>query len=261
VHIGAVDAGASVQELAFSADGSTLYAAAGGAGIQVWSLDDPVVPRLIETLDRPYSVISVDTGGDLLWAVDQQDVVAVDVADPRVPVVLNAHRTTQWSMHVAASETRAWVADWGWLSGYRAVGDPVGDVNPSSRKVYVAPGSAASIQLANPGGDEVVVSGVRSSDARVQWAIDDGRIPAGGSRTLTLTLDGEATGLSASICIASSDPDTPTQELLVVSNEDGGRAGVGIVAPDFELADLDGDTHRLSDLRGRPVVLAYFATW
>lgn len=33
------------------------------------------------------------------------------------------------------------------------------------------------------------------------------------------------------------------------------------VAPDFELPDLDGATHRLSDFRGRKVVLYAYASW
>ena len=33
------------------------------------------------------------------------------------------------------------------------------------------------------------------------------------------------------------------------------------VAPDFELADLDGTTHRLSDFRGRKVALYAYASW
>ncbi len=35
----------------------------------------------------------------------------------------------------------------------------------------------------------------------------------------------------------------------------------GFVAPDFELPTLDGSTMRLSDLRGRPVVINFWATW
>jgi cytochrome c biogenesis protein CcmG, thiol:disulfide interchange protein DsbE len=36
---------------------------------------------------------------------------------------------------------------------------------------------------------------------------------------------------------------------------------VGLTAPDFELATLDGGTVQLSDLRGTPVVLNFWATW
>jgi cytochrome c biogenesis protein CcmG/thiol:disulfide interchange protein DsbE len=36
---------------------------------------------------------------------------------------------------------------------------------------------------------------------------------------------------------------------------------VGALAPDLALTDLDGKPFRLSDLRGRPVVLNYWASW
>jgi len=261
VRVGTVAADASIQDLAFSSDGTTLYAAAGGAGIQVYALDDPAQPELVETIPLAYSVISVDTGDGLLWAVDQQDVIAIDISSPRVPVVLNAHRTGQWSMHVAAEGKRAWVADWAYLRGYRADGLPVGDLNPSSSQVYLAPeGASATIQLMNPGGADLVVSGVQVDDPRVGWSLSDGRVPAGGSVPLSLEFDGGGP-LEATVCIASNDPDMPRQEVSLVSIGEGARAGVGKSAPDFMLDDLDGTRWRLSDLRGRPVVLAYFATW
>lgn len=37
--------------------------------------------------------------------------------------------------------------------------------------------------------------------------------------------------------------------------------GVGQRAPDFELPDLEGDLHRLSDLRGQRILLNFWATW
>ncbi len=40
-----------------------------------------------------------------------------------------------------------------------------------------------------------------------------------------------------------------------------GVARAGDPAPDFELTTLDGDTVRLSDFRGTPVVLNFWASW
>ena len=41
----------------------------------------------------------------------------------------------------------------------------------------------------------------------------------------------------------------------------GGGATVGQPAPDFSLVGLDGKSVRLSDFRGQPVVVNFFATW
>ena len=41
----------------------------------------------------------------------------------------------------------------------------------------------------------------------------------------------------------------------------GGRASVGSLAPDFTTQTLDGTAVRLSQYRGRPVLLNFWATW
>lgn len=43
--------------------------------------------------------------------------------------------------------------------------------------------------------------------------------------------------------------------------EDRRRALEGLEAPDFALPDVDGVPHRLSDLRGRKVLLVTWASW
>lgn len=65
--------------------------------------------------------------------------------------------------------------------------------------------------------------------------------------TLALVL---IAGFAMPGCSSNSIPSTPTQ-----------GTNVGSLAPDFEFYDFDGRLVSLSDLRGKPVVLNFWATW
>ena len=56
------------------------------------------------------------------------------------------------------------------------------------------------------------------------------------------------------------DPDEPTFEITITGDQDGNPA-LGTEAADFTLQDLEGRSHTLSEAIGRPVFLAFFATW
>lgn len=55
--------------------------------------------------------------------------------------------------------------------------------------------------------------------------------------------------------------DVQSAELL--SPRDGEEFGtsIGDIAPDFIVSDLDGNRHQLSDYRGKPVLLNFWASW
>ena len=66
---------------------------------------------------------------------------------------------------------------------------------------------------------------------------------------------------NGAVCIASDDPASPALEIQVLREHDEISIPLGTAAPDFVLTDIDGDTHRLSEQLGHPVLLVYFATW
>ena len=67
--------------------------------------------------------------------------------------------------------------------------------------------------------------------------------------------------VDSALCVATNDPDAPLVEVALAGASEGAALSVGDEAPDFALPDLDGRWRRLSERRGRPVLLTFFASW
>jgi hypothetical protein len=257
-----VPASGGIQDLVLSADGLTLYAAVGGAGIEIFSLDDPAKPESLGTVATGYSAVSVALGDGLLWASTLQDIVAFDLADPRTPQRINTEETEQWAMAIAAEGDRAIVADWAWVSTFQRTSlEPAPDLDPASTHLYIdEEGEELLLELSNLGEASLLLGSASASDDRLSIWAESTEIEPDQSASLRIDYSGGG-DLDASICLASSDPDEPQVQIQIVDGPTGDRLSLGSEAPDFELEDLDGNLYRLSDQRGRPVVLIYFATW
>ncbi|MEL6344330.1 MAG: hypothetical protein AAFV53_14525 [Myxococcota bacterium] len=258
-----VDIGGAAQDIALGE--GVLYAAAGGRGVVVLERSTPLVPTQVGVVDFNSSVQSVELDGDILWATNQQDVIAIDAKAPLAPVHLSTVETPEFAMHVAAKEGIAWVGDWSRLSSW-SIDDQPGaaapDLDLSVKQLFLkSDGDMAHISLRNTGAAPLSLLGAESGDERLSVHASRTIVPPGEEATLELRYTGGDEALLTALCVVSDDPDSPTTLMSVHTGGGGQNPAIGEPAPDFALRGLDGETYQLSEQLGRPVVLAYFATW
>lgn len=250
--------------LGVATDGRHLYVAAGAAGIEVFDPSTASSPLSLGHLPWGNSVVGVAAADGLAWGVTVEDVVLADAADPANLVPLAMEPTPEWALGVAAAGSSAWVADWRY--GHRLDADPASlapaaDLEADTVSFYDGSGTT-EVRLHNRGGAVLRVQGGESADPRVVVEIDRTQIETGDAATLRLAFSDDGAPLDTTVCVGTNDPSRPTLELVVQETSDDGAAqAVGELAADFELQDLEGRSWRLSDHRGVPVVLVYFATW
>jgi len=253
----------SAQDIAV--DGGHAYVAIGSSGIQIFDLSDPGSPSPVTSVAYGAAVINVDADDGLVWGVNYEDVVVIDVADPANPVMIGAEQTAEWAMCVASQGDRALVGDWGNVDLYeadRAVRSPEADPSRSELYFYDGEEAEAELTIGNRGGDTLNLVGGSSSDSRVNIRVDRTAIEPGEEARVVIDYETPGETVNALLCLATDDPDEPLQSIDVSSTSRGGSSiAVGETAIDFVLQDTDGVTHRLSDHIGSPIVLVYFATW
>ena len=234
--------------------------AGGSAGVSLFSRTDPLALEPETTMDLGTIVSDVVVDGDLVWAVTLERVYAISLTEAHRPMPFASRTTPYWAMTVDADSGTAWVGDWGALRGYqadKAVSSPDVDVQVSELLLSDS-GEEILFSVANRGNEALWIEAYSADDERLSLQIQELEVPRQDSVPVNLTFSGGE--LDSRICILTSDPDQPVSEIRVHT---GGvtHPDIGKPAPDFTLLDVDGTSYTLSDFRGQPVVLSYFATW
>ncbi len=251
VFVGAADTLVGVLEV--EVDGGFLYAAAGAGGVRIYSLADPLELLLVATVATGGSAVSAAVDSGVLWVAEHDAVSVHDVSDPARPTPLGRDDTRQFALAVDAAGAAAVVGDWGYVEAWSidaSVSAPALDV---PRLSLTGGDGVVEVVLTNRGNGSLELRGALAAGAQVFAGVDV--VEPGRSTTLTVRFDGAP---PASVCLATNDPDAAT---VTFSIDAPAISPIGDPAPDFALPSLDGETLRLSDQLGHPVVLAYFATW
>lgn len=241
-----------------------LYVVSGAGGLEIYDLSDPLAPTPLSQVDVGGSALDVHVADGLVAVTTQEAVVLLDIGragSPGDPLPFAYEETEQYAMAVD-SEAGTWaVGDWNIL-GLWDVGEgpaPALDLGKDVAAFLDGPGHV-DVSMVNRGGATLDLYGVDVPDG-LTAQVSDLALEPGQRGWIRLTWDGTTDVDDVRMCIASDDPGRPTQTLTVSTGNSGVGRVIGQQAPDFELQDLDGNTYRLSEQAGHPVVLAYFATW
>ena len=250
-----------------------VYAASGTAGVEVIDTGAPGAMEKIGRVDTPGSALGIALEGPRLVVADWGPTFVFDISAPAQPALMGhqkAHDLTGAPnaagriLDVFVREGRLFAAEWNGLEVHQLIIDAD------------APDLLAPRQLTFPrtpvGGEEALGMTLRNVGRRplqvhriitpsslsvepTQFSLDPGR-----QRLVTITFRPvDLRAIRATVTIISDDPDEAEMVVPVSANEPGLHAGDEV--PDLEMLTLDGQTLRLSELRGQPVLLAYFATF
>lgn len=261
VPIDARDPLAPVIGAPLAMDGPTLhvryaddrvYAAIGGDGVAILDVSERGAPTLLSVVPTGGSAVMTDVSEGRLWVADHEGVATLDLSvDPPSPI--QREDVEQFALAVDAEGSSAFVGDWNLLEIWTLAEGDAGAIDLASDTLRIDDG-AASATIVNRGSGALTLVGATVETADAVIEVSATALAPGESATLRVT------GLVADtrLCLASDDPDDP---LLTLNLLNSAPPPAGEPAPDFALTDLSGETHRLSEQLGHPVLLAYFATW
>ena len=244
--------------------GDTLFMVSGAGGLEIFDLADPLAPSLLTAVDVGGSAQDVAYDDGLVGVTTQEAVVLLDVGragSPASPVPFSYQETEQFAMTLDAAGGTWTVGDWNILGIWDAGEGPAPATDVGAKTVaFLDEAETRQVSITNRGGAPLELLGLEVPDG-VEALVSTTALAPGETGVVSLRWDGEADLAGVSACLATNDPDQPVTTLVLTSGADGEGKAIGQAAPDFSLQDLEGTTWRLSEQLGKPVVLAYFATW
>ncbi|MEM6293095.1 MAG: DUF1573 domain-containing protein, partial [Myxococcota bacterium] len=242
-------------------------------GLAVVDISDPAAPTLRAHVETPGTALMVrPSAPGTVVVADWAEVRAYDVRKPDAPVLRASKRIPtdgDFSRVLAldaAPDGSVYAGEWQGLHTLSLSAEmdaPDVDVEGGStiRLGRLGTGNAAThtVWLGNRGTRPLSIHGVKTSGP-VSVEQPCLEIAPGDSAALALSVTPDGRGpIAASVVLASNDPDEATVALEITANASG--LDVGDPAPPLNAIGLDGTTWDSERLRGKVVVLSYFATF
>ena len=247
-------------------DGNTAYLSLAAEGIASIDISNPASPSLLDVEPTKGNAFSMGLVGTTLAVGAYTRLETYDVSDPS-DIRLNAWEGTPvWAMGAGAGVTSSGdtvfvVADWEGMLVYSPGIDALPDIDVHPTQLDFGPvwGSRDTIvTVLNTGGGTLNVLAM-STPSGFSATPSSFSVAPGSAQEVTVSATGSAQ-VNGEIRYFSDDPDESTVDQPTFKNSTLFPA-IGSIAPEFTLSGTDGNTHTLSDYRGRVVYLEFGANW
>ncbi len=247
-------------------DGSTAYLSLAAEGIASVDISNPTAPSLLDIEPTKGNAFSMGLVGNTLAVGAYTRLETYDVGNPS-DIRLSAWEGTPiWAMGAGAGVTSSGdtvfvVADWEGMLVYSPGTDALSDIDvhpPQLDFGSVADSRDTVVTVLNNGGGTLNVLAM-STPSGFSATPNSFSVAPGSFQEVTVTATGSAE-VNGEIRYFSDDPDESTVDQPTFKNSTLFPA-IGSTAPDFTLSGTDGNTHTLSDYRGRVVYLEFGANW
>lgn len=272
-HVATVPSQGTLKDLARVGD--IIYGAAGSAGVEVFDVSDPMAPVRVTRADTPGSALGIAAEPGHLVVADWNDVQLFSLEDPRQPV-LRGHQKAYTGrreprpdalgrvLDVALKDGLLYMAEWAAPQVHRVVPEvdaPDAFTTRTIEMLRTPIGETRSVGafLQNLGRTPLTIEDI-NVDPPFEVSISGREVAPGRSQLIDIQITPDTSGPArGEVRILTNDPDEPDLRIDVLVNQPGLR--VGDEVPDLVFTDLEGNERSLRELRGRPVLLAYFATF
>lgn len=253
------------------------YVAEGSMGFEVFSLHNPKQPRRVAAVPTPYSVMQIEISHDRAFVANWNDLRVYNIKNPSRPTLVAKRalkkRPDTFRMPHEKSLSRirnatlalhyphVILGEWQGLRTvrYRPHQTPI--LKLSSRRIVFSSSGKKNLQqvtVTNLGQVPLYLSRIQATSDTFSSKVASLWIPPKQSKKLFIRYQTKKRQpTKAKLTFATNDP-----------HQREGSIALEVTSPvhykphtEFALKDLNGRTVRLSDLRGKVVLLSYFATF
>ncbi len=259
----------SPQSIALS--GTRAFIAAAAGGLAVVDVSNPQAPVLTHRVDTGGSALQVSIDKDHAYVANWGDARVYDISGGGAPTaiaieIIKTDAAVSRVLGMSGIGDKVYVGEWSGLYSYTLHADrkaphiSTSEMRLDFERTPIGATSKARIIVSNEGSSPLVLETAKTSGTGFSVTSEAATLSPGKFVFVEVVFSPTSAGSqTGELVLRSNDPDDSELRVPLEGNHE--ELQVGDLAPEVSLALIDGGQWKLSEQRGKVVLLSYFATF